>query len=65
MTNEEITEEIYHEAHANGFIEELRQKIDEFKVCVHNHKLPHHEMVHKAYYMVKPEETNQNSEVFI
>jgi hypothetical protein len=60
MTNEEITEEIYYEAHANGFIKELRAKVDEFKVSVHYHKLPHHEMVHKAYHMVKPEETNQN-----
>ena len=65
MTNEEITEEIYYEAHANGFIDELRQKMDELKRSVEYHKLPHHEMVHKAYHMVKPEETNQNSEVFI
>lgn len=60
MTNEEITEEIYHEAFTEGFIDELRQKIDEFKFSVDHHKLPHHEMVHKAYYIVKPEETNQN-----
>ena len=60
MTNEEFTEEIYYEAFTKGFIKELRAKVDEFKFCVHHHKLPHHEMVHKAYHMVKPEETNQN-----
>lgn len=65
MTNEEITEEIYHEAYSQGFIDELRQKMDELKLSVEYYNLPHHEMVYKAYHMVKPEETNQNSEVFI
>jgi hypothetical protein len=65
MTNEEITEEIYYEAHTNGFIDELRAKVDEFKVSVHYHRLTHHEMVHKAYHTVKPKETNQNSHIFI
>jgi hypothetical protein len=61
MTNEEITEEIYHEAFAQGFIDELRAKVDEFKFSVDYHKLPHHEMVYKAYFLVKPEEINQKS----
>jgi hypothetical protein len=61
MTNEEITEEIYFEAHAKGFIEELRAKVDEFKVSIHHYKLPHNEMVHKAYFLVKPEEINEKS----
>jgi len=45
MTNEEITEEIYHEAFTEGFIDELRQKIDEFKFSKDHHKLPHHFLV--------------------
>jgi t-SNARE complex subunit (syntaxin) len=65
MTNEEITEEIYFEAHTKGFIKELRAKVDEFKVSIHYHKLPHNEMVYKAYNIVKPEETNDDLHIFI
>jgi hypothetical protein len=61
MTNEEITEEIYHEAFTEGFIDELRQKIDEFKFSKDHHKLPHHEMVYKAYFLVKSGEINGKS----
>lgn len=65
MTNEEITEEIYHEAYTKGFIDELRQKMDEFKTSMEYHKLPHNEMVYKAYHMVKPEEIKQDLHIFI
>lgn len=65
MTNEEITEEIYHEAYAKGFIDDLRKKLDEFRVSVEHHRLSYHEMVYKAYHIVKPEEIKQDLEVFI
>jgi len=60
MTNEEFTEEIYYEAHANGFINELRNKIDELKRSIDTHKLPYNEIVYKAYYSVKCGEINHN-----
>ena len=63
MTNEEYTEEIYYEAHLQGFIEELRAEIDKLKTSIHHYKLPHHDLVHKAYYSVRG--TNRNNEVFI
>lgn len=63
MTNEEYTEEIYYEAHSQGFIEELRAEIDRLKKSIHHYKLPHHDLVHKAYYSIRG--TNQNNEVFI
>lgn len=63
MTNEEFTEEIYYEAYSQGFIEELRNEIDRLKMCVHYYKLPHHELVHKAYYNITG--TNGENEVFI
>ena len=63
MTNEEFTEEIYYEAHANGFIDELRAEIDRLKNNVKYYKLPYHDLVHKAYYYVR--DTNENNGVFI
>lgn len=63
MTNEEFTEEIYYDAHKNGFIDELRDEIDRLKMSIHHHKLPNHELVHKAYYNIMG--TNGGNEVFI
>jgi alpha-D-ribose 1-methylphosphonate 5-triphosphate synthase subunit PhnI len=63
MTNEEYTEEIYYEAHSQGFIGELRAEIDRLKASIDHYKLPHHDLVQKAYYSVKS--INQNNEVFI
>ena len=59
MTNEEIVEEIYHEAYSHGFIDELRKKVDEFRVCPNHNKLPHSELVYKAYYAIKSDVTIQ------
>ena len=56
MTNEEIVEEIYHEAYSLGFIDELRQKIESMRHSIENHKLSHSDLVYKAYYMLKEEE---------
>jgi predicted translin family RNA/ssDNA-binding protein len=55
MTNEEIVEEIYHEAYELGFIEELRKKVDTLRVSVENAKLSHYEIVYKAYHLLKTE----------
>lgn len=65
MTNEEITEEIYHKAFEKGFIDDLRKKLDEFKKSNEHQRLSHHEMVCKAYYIVKSQRTNQDSQIFI
>ena len=68
MTNEEIVEEIYHEAYALGFIDELREKIDNLKRTIEHHKLSHGELVYKAYYLLKKEEVitlDTNSLFFI
>lgn len=59
MTNEEFTEEIYYEAHLNGFIDELRVEINRLKTNLNTHKLPTHELVHKAYHNVVS--TNDNN----
>ena len=60
MTNEEIVEEIYHEAYTLGFIDELREKVDKLKRTIEYHKLPHGELVYKAYYLLKKEEVISN-----
>ena len=59
MTNEEIVEEIYHEAYTQGFIDELRRKVDELKISPNHTRLPHSELVYKAYYTIKPDVTIQ------
>jgi hypothetical protein len=51
MTNEEIVEEIYFEAHTEGFIEELLSKTKELSFT--HPKLTYHERVEKAYYTIK------------
>lgn len=63
MTNEEFTEEIYYEAHSQGFIEELREEIDKMRNSIHHYKLPHHELVHQAYYNIVG--ANTNNKVFM
>jgi hypothetical protein len=45
MTNEEFTEEIYHEAFAKGYIDDLRKEIEKT-----DSNLPHSERVQIAYY---------------
>lgn len=51
MTNEEIVEEIYHEAYEKGFIDELNTNISK----LHNShpRLNRYERVEKAYYTIK------------
>jgi hypothetical protein len=51
MTNEEIVEEIYYEAHTEGFISELNNLIRELAFT--HPKLTHHERVEKAYHQIK------------
>jgi hypothetical protein len=51
MTNEELIEEIYYEAHTEGFIGELNDLIREFGFT--HPKLTHHERVEKAYNQIK------------
>jgi hypothetical protein len=48
MTNEEFTEEIYHEAFREGFIDELRREIERVRP-----DLSHSERVQIAYYGLK------------
>ena len=51
MTNEEFVEEIYHEAHTEGFIDELNEAL---KTLHYTHpKLTRYERVEKAYYEIK------------
>ena len=57
MTNEEFTEEIYHEAFEQGYIDELRATIDKF-----DPRLSHSERVQLAYYTLKnPSSTDSGS----
>ena len=51
MTNEEIVEEIYYEAHTEGFIGELHKLIKELTFT--HPKLTHNERVEKAYHIIK------------
>ena len=60
MTNEEIVEEIYHEAYALDFIDELREKMKTLRHSIEYHKLSHNDLVYKAYYMLKDEEIIPN-----
>ncbi len=57
MTNEEIVEELYHEAYSLGFINELRKKVDYLTSLEENKKLSRYEIVYKAYNMLKIEGT--------
>jgi hypothetical protein len=47
MTNEEHVEEIYYEAHANGFIDSLRDKVNHIIKTVE--KISHADAVFMAY----------------
>lgn len=51
MTNEQIVEEIYYEAHTEGFIDELSKLTKELEYT--QPKLTHNERVERAYYMIK------------
>lgn len=48
MTNEEITEEIYHDAHKRGFINELRDELDLLRIT--HPKMDRYDRIHKAYH---------------
>ena len=48
MTNEEITEEIYYEAHKHGFIDQLHDAMEILRMT--HPKLTRYEMVYTAYY---------------
>lgn len=47
MSNEEITEEIYYYAHANGFVDELNQRVNKLRHTEPNKTL--HDRVYNAY----------------
>jgi hypothetical protein len=47
MTNEKYVEEIYYEAHELGFIDLLREKVE--NICRTTHMISHTEAVFKAY----------------
>ena len=47
MTNEEHMEEIYYEAHTQGFIDQLRQAINEITNTIQ--KISHNDAVFMAY----------------
>jgi hypothetical protein len=52
MTNEEYVEEIYYEAHTFGFIDLLRETVD--NIYKTTQKISHTDAVFKAYdYLVK------------
>jgi hypothetical protein len=51
MTNEELVEEIYHEAFEKGFIDELNTNI--YKLHNSHRRLNGYERVEKAYYTIK------------
>ena len=52
MTNEQIAEEILHEAHEKKFINDLRKIMEELKFQDPN--LSTHDRVYKAYFILKP-----------
>jgi hypothetical protein len=50
MSNEEITEEIYHYAHSNGFINQLNDEVK--KLRSFEPSISEHDRVHKAYHEI-------------
>ena len=51
MTNEELIEELYHKAHANGFFHELHEKVNE--LTQKNKYKCKHDLVRTAYNEIK------------
>ena len=50
MTNEEITEEIYHDAFERGFVDQLNEAIGILRVT--EPRMDQHDRVYKAYHDV-------------